>query len=75
MQRLRQEGRRWIVVKPEVAQAHDAAQQQRLASSVWSQCRSWYRAENGRIVAIWPGFTREYVKAVRQPDPAAYELG
>ena len=74
MQRVRHEGRRWIAVKPEVAAAHDAAQQQRLATSVWSQCRSWYRADNGRIVAIWPGFTADYVKAVRRPNPAAYEL-
>lgn len=75
MQRVRREGRRWIAVKPEVAAAHDDALQRRLSTSVWSQCRSWYRAESGRIVAIWPGFTREYVKAVRRPDPAAYELG
>jgi cation diffusion facilitator CzcD-associated flavoprotein CzcO len=75
MQRVRRDGRRWIVVKPDIAAAHDAAQQRRLAGSVWSQCRSWYRAESGRIVAIWPGFTAEYVKAVRRPDEAAYELG
>jgi cation diffusion facilitator CzcD-associated flavoprotein CzcO len=75
MQRVQREGRRWIAVKADVAAAQDAAQQQRLAGSVWSQCRSWYRAENGRIVAIWPGFTRDYVRAVRRPDPAAYELG
>lgn len=74
MQRVRREGRRWIAVKPDVARAHDQAQQQRLAGSVWSQCRSWYRAENGRIVAIWPGYTAEYVKAVRRPEPGAYVL-
>lgn len=75
MQRVRREGRRWVAVRAEVAAAQDAAQQQRLAGSVWSQCRSWYRAESGRIVAIWPGFTREYVQVVKRPDPAAYELG
>jgi cation diffusion facilitator CzcD-associated flavoprotein CzcO len=75
MQRVRREGRRWIAVRDEVARAHDQAQQQRLATSVWSQCKSWYRAENGRIVAIWPGYTAEYVRTVRQPDEAAYELG
>lgn len=75
MQRVRREGRRWVGVRPAVAQAHDEALQQRLATSVWSQCRSWYRAENGRIVAIWPGYTAEYARAVREPDEAAYELG
>lgn len=75
MQRVRREGARWIAVKPEVAAAQDEALQRRLSTSVWSQCRSWYRADNGRVIAIWPGFTREYVKAARRPDPAAYELG
>ena len=75
MQRVRREGRRWIAVRPEVAEAQDREQQQRLSTSVWSQCRSWYRAESGRIVAIWPGYTAEYVKAVRRPDEADYLLG
>ena len=75
MQRVRREGRRWIAVKPEAAAAHDEGLQRRLSTSVWSQCRSWYRAESGRIVAIWPGFTAEYVKAMRRPDAAAYDLG
>ena len=75
MQRVKAESRRWIAVKPSVAAAQDAAQQQRLGGSVWSQCSSWYRVESGRITAIWPGFTAEYVKAVRRPDAQAYELG
>jgi len=75
MQRVRREARRWIGVRAEVFAAYDAALQRRLAGSVWSHCSSWYRDENGRIFAIWPGFVREYVKAVRRPDEAAYELG
>jgi cation diffusion facilitator CzcD-associated flavoprotein CzcO/acetyl esterase/lipase len=75
IRRVEAQGRRWIAIRPEVAAAQDAAQQQRLRGSVWSRCSSWYRADNGRIVAIWPGFTAEYVKAVRRPDEAAYELG
>ena len=67
-------GARWIVVKDEVMQAHNAALQQRLDGSVWSQCRSWYRMDGGRIVAIFPGFTAEYVKAVREPRWADYRL-
>lgn len=74
MQRVRQEGRRWITVRADAFAAQDAAVQQRLAGSIWTQCSSWYRNDDGRIFAIWPGFTREYVKAVSRPDPAAYEL-
>jgi cation diffusion facilitator CzcD-associated flavoprotein CzcO len=75
MKRVMNEGRKWIAVRDEVARARDASLQQRLAGSVWSQCRSWYRMDGGRIVAIWPGFTGEYVRAVKVPLREAYELG
>lgn len=75
MQRVRNAQKRWIAVRADVSAAQDAALQRRLAGSVWSHCSSWYRDESGRIFAIWPGFTSEYVKAVVKPDAAAYELG
>jgi hypothetical protein len=31
--------------------------------------------DTGRIVALFPGFTREYVQATRQPDFADYRFG
>ncbi len=65
---------RWIAVKPEIQRAHNAALQERLKGSVWSQCSSWYRMEGGRIVALFPGFTREYVQAVRTPRLSDYLL-
>ncbi|WP_457393099.1 flavin-containing monooxygenase [Roseateles sp. P5_E1] len=75
MRRVKQSGKRWIDVRPEAFAAQDANVQQRLAGSVWSRCSSWYRNDSGRIIAIWPGFTGEYARAVRRPDEAAYELG
>jgi len=74
IQRVQREEKRWITVRAEVSQAQVEGLQRRLAGSVWSQCSSWYRDGSGRIFAIWPGFTAEYVKAVTQPDAAAYEL-
>jgi cation diffusion facilitator CzcD-associated flavoprotein CzcO len=75
MQRVRREGQRWIEVRPEVMTEHNRALQQRLGGSVWSRCRSWYRMDGGKIVALFPGFTAEYVKAVQRPDGQAYRLG
>jgi hypothetical protein len=46
--------------------------QKRLGASVWAQCRSWYRMDNGKVFALFPGFTKEYVAAVRTPDFSAY---
>lgn len=64
MQRVLQAGARAIEVRGEIFRAHNQALQARLQGSVWSLCRSWYRADNGRITALWPGFTAEYVRGL-----------
>ena len=74
MQAVRQGAHRWIEVRAQVMNAYNQRLQSRLAGSVWSQCRSWYRMDNGRIVALFPGFTREYVRAVTRPVMADYRL-
>ncbi|MFN8900734.1 MAG: hypothetical protein ACK5VV_01520, partial [Lysobacteraceae bacterium] len=68
-------GGRWAAVKPEAMAAHDASLQSRLRGSVWTQCRSWYRMEDGRVVAIFPGFTPEYVRNAGTPDADDYLWG
>ncbi len=64
MQEVERRGKRWLDVKPEVMLAYNQRLQTRLQGAVWSQCRSWYRADSGRNIAIWPGSTREYQRAV-----------
>ena len=75
MQQVQQQGARFIDLKPAVMQAFNDALQARLQRSVWSQCRSWYRADSGRNIAIWPGFTAEYVRAVAAQDWGDFEFG
>ncbi len=75
MTEVQRRGARWLSVKPAVMAAFNAALQQRLQGSVWSQCRSWYRSDTGRNIAIWPGFTREYVSAVRAQRFDDFEFG
>ncbi|MGL6290094.1 MAG: alpha/beta hydrolase fold domain-containing protein [Silanimonas sp.] len=75
MQRVRERGGRWAAVRAEAMHAHDAALQARLKGSVWTQCRSWYRMDDGRVVAIFPGFTPEYVREAGTLDPADYDWG
>ncbi|HOX67880.1 MAG TPA: alpha/beta hydrolase fold domain-containing protein [Burkholderiaceae bacterium] len=72
MQAVRGGNHRYIDVRAEVQRKHNEHLQARLGTSVWSQCRSWYRMENGRVFALFPGFTREYVQSVRMPDLADY---
>lgn len=74
MQAVRAGGHRSVEVTQEAMVAYNRDLQSRLGGSVWSQCRSWYRMDGGKIVAIFPGFTAEYVKAVREPDFTRYRL-
>ncbi len=75
MQELERRGARWLDVKPGVMAAFNQGLQQRLGGLVWSQCRSWYRSGSGRNIAIWPGFTREYVAAVAAQSFADFDIG
>ncbi|MDP1532241.1 MAG: 4-hydroxyacetophenone monooxygenase, partial [Rubrivivax sp.] len=75
MQVLQAGGQRWMNVRPEVMRAHNLALQARLEGSVWTQCRSWYRMDSGKVVALFPGFTGEYRRAVAQPVLADYVFG
>jgi len=75
IQRVRERGGGWAAVKPEAMAAHDAALQARLRGSIWTQCRSWYRMEDGRVIAIFPGFTPEYVRKAGTLEPADYHWG
>jgi cation diffusion facilitator CzcD-associated flavoprotein CzcO len=74
MQRVRAQGARALEVRPDVFRTHNQALQARLQGSVWSLCRSWYRADNGRITALWPGFTREYVRGLAEPAWDDYSI-
>jgi len=55
-----------VEVRADAARAYNDRLQARLKDSVWSTCRSWYRADSGRNIALWPGFTREYVRALQR---------
>jgi cation diffusion facilitator CzcD-associated flavoprotein CzcO len=63
-QEMQRRGASRCGVREDATEAWDAGLQRRLEGSVWSACRSWYRNEAGRIVAIFPGFTREYVEGL-----------
>jgi cation diffusion facilitator CzcD-associated flavoprotein CzcO len=71
---VRDSGSRGIEVRPEVEAASDRETQQRFRGTAWTRCDSWYRDEDGRIVANWPGYMREYLRATRELDPGEYVL-
>jgi cation diffusion facilitator CzcD-associated flavoprotein CzcO len=72
LQHVRTRGARAIDVRPEVEAAGDRALQSRFAGTAWTACDSWYRTDDGRIVANWPGYMREYEAQTRALDPAHF---
>ncbi|MEA2315135.1 MAG: hypothetical protein QOI03_1827 [Solirubrobacteraceae bacterium] len=63
-----------IEVRAEVEAASDREVQARFAGTAWTQCDSWYRDAQGRVVANWPGYMREYRERTAQLDPAEYSF-
>ncbi|MFR9728159.1 flavin-containing monooxygenase [Saccharopolyspora sp. MS10] len=61
-------------VLPEAAERFDREIQQRLRTSVWTACRSWYRDDDGRISTNWPGSMTEYRRRTRCPDLRDFRL-
>ncbi|WP_433383562.1 flavin-containing monooxygenase [Actinoplanes sp. CA-142083] len=62
-------------VRAERAMAFDAEMQQRLATSVWTGCQSWYRTATGRVVTNWPGMASEYRRRTSRLDASDYAGG
>lgn len=58
-----------VDVRPEVEAEYDQQVQERLESSVWGSCDSWYRHPSGRITSNWPGSTHPYHRRVRAMEP------
>lgn len=75
MQQVQVAGQHWLDTRPELYRASNDRRQARLQGSVWTTCRSWYRTEGGKGVALWPGFTDEYLQVIRHPDFTAFSFG
>ena len=74
MQQLAEGAFASLDVRPDVEARSDRELQARFAGTAWTGCDSWYRAQNGRIVANWPGYMREYLEQTRSFAPSEYEF-
>jgi cation diffusion facilitator CzcD-associated flavoprotein CzcO len=74
LQQLRLRSAAAIEVRAEVEAASDRTLQARFAGTAWTQCDSWYRDENGRIVTNWPGYMREYIQQTRELDVSEFSF-
>ncbi len=74
LQRLRDGNFARLDVRSEVEAQSDRETQARFAGTAWTGCDSWYRDEDGRIVANWPGYMREYLERTQRFEPSDYEF-
>jgi cation diffusion facilitator CzcD-associated flavoprotein CzcO len=74
LDRVRVSGSAAIEVRPEVEAASDRELQARFTGTAWTQCDSWYRENNGRVVANWPGYMFEYRERLQTLDPSEFNL-
>ena len=62
-------------VKSTVHERFNKEMQQRLSTSVWSGCTSWYRkGHNGKVVSLWPGTMTEFWWRMRSPVWSHYKV-
>jgi cation diffusion facilitator CzcD-associated flavoprotein CzcO len=62
--------------KAEAQTAFDAEVQARMRETVWVNggCKSWYVDANGRNTTLWPDFTFQFRRRLRNFDPENYHL-
>jgi cation diffusion facilitator CzcD-associated flavoprotein CzcO len=72
LEHIRDHGAGAIDVRADVEARTDRELQARFAGTAWTRCDSWYRTADGRNVANWPGYMREYEKLVKVLDPSDY---
>jgi len=69
-------GAKALEVKVEAEARYNERVQQKLASTVWATgCSSYYRNEEGKVTAIWPGSAASYQRATRELRVDDLKLG
>jgi cation diffusion facilitator CzcD-associated flavoprotein CzcO len=74
LQAMSERGAGAIEVRADVEAASDRALQARFAGTAWTECDSWYRDAQGRIVANWPGYMREYRERAQRLDASEFSF-
>ncbi|HEU4853866.1 MAG TPA: hypothetical protein VFS89_01090, partial [Nitrosospira sp.] len=68
IQEVARQRKRFLSVKPEAMNRYNEELQKTLSTTVWAAgCRSWYKTESGKIIGIYPGFSFQYAKQLREP--------
>jgi cation diffusion facilitator CzcD-associated flavoprotein CzcO len=73
---IRERGAASAVVRAEAVEHYNRGLQDKLKDAVWSQggCVSWYVDAHGNNRTLWPGFTFDFRRRLRQFDEHNYDL-
>jgi cation diffusion facilitator CzcD-associated flavoprotein CzcO len=63
-----------IEVRPDAMTHYQHQLTKALARTVWTDCHSWYRMQDGLITNPWPGTTMRYRRMLRTPQPASFDV-
>ena len=70
---LRTKNAKSMEVRPQALRDFNDELEERLENTVWtSGCKSWYTQEDGKNIAIWPGFSFRYRARTRHVNPDHY---
>jgi cation diffusion facilitator CzcD-associated flavoprotein CzcO len=70
---LEEKNAKYMDVRPEVLARFNQELERRLEDTVWaSGCKSWYTQEDGKNIALWPGFSFRYRARTRHVNPEHY---
>ena len=68
-------GKPTIAVRPEAEAAYNREIQKALKTTVWStDCKSWYKDENGHIFTLWPYTTTRFIREMRKAPLDEYSF-
>jgi cation diffusion facilitator CzcD-associated flavoprotein CzcO len=72
---LRDEGWRFVDVRPDVLERYNRGIQGRMKYMVWStSCHPWYLSQDGSNHSLYPGFAFEYALRARRFRRSDYEI-
>lgn len=73
---IRRRGAAAVDVRPAAQAAHNAELTRRLDGTVWltGGCKSWYLTDEGHTGVLWPGFSTEFRRSLREVREEELEL-
>jgi hypothetical protein len=70
---IEEKNAKYMDVRPNQLRRYNEELENKLENTVWtSGCKSWYTQEDGKNIAIWPGFSFRYRARTRAVNPDHY---